>query len=144
MLPLEDSTSGKMFGFYSLLDRYEFKITYVCTVKREDASNTIRYALASRYLNLGIFEKHKRHTQKIFEFSMTHTQPSQLLDVYRAASLSLASEHRTSSISLPYGDNMVRFYHSFVINKETRFVPFLLLLALEYPNYSPIGIYREI
>jgi hypothetical protein len=59
MLPLEDSTSGKMFGFYSLLDRYEFKIAYACTVEREDASNTIRYALASRYLNLDIFEKHR-------------------------------------------------------------------------------------
>ena len=144
MIPLEDSASGRMFGFYSLLDRYEFKIAYVCSIEREDTSNTIRYALASRHLNIDRQEKHKRHVQKTFEFTITHTPSNRLLDLYRAASLSLAKENRTSSLLLPYGENMARFYHSFIITKETRFLPFLLLLSLEYPDYSPIGIYREI
>ena len=144
ILPLEDSSDGKMFGFYSLIDRYEFKIAYVCSVEHEDSSKSIRYALASKHFRLDKPEKAKADRSRIFEFTMTHTPSNNILDIYRVASLSLAQEHRTSSLPLPYGDNMARFYHSFIITKETRFLPFLLLLSLEYPEYSPIGIYYEI
>ena len=144
ILPLEDSVDGTMFGFYSLLDRYGLKIVNVCNVEREDNSKVIRYALAGRYFRFDRSDKEKKDAKRIFEFTMTHSPSTKLIDLFSAATLCNAYEHRATSLPLPFGDNMARFYHSFIITRKTRFLPFLFFLSLEYPQYSPIGIYREI
>ncbi len=144
VLPLEDSVDGTMFGFYSLLDRYGLKIVNVCNIEREDSSKVIRYALAGRYFKSDHSEREKKDAKRIFEFTMTHSPSTRLIELFSAATLCNAVEHRATSLPLPFGDNMARFYHSFVITKKTHFLPFLLFLSLEYPQYSPIGIYREI
>lgn len=144
ILPLEDSVDGKMFGFYSLLDRYALKIAYVCNVEREDNSKNIKYALAGKYFHLSHLEKTKKDIARTFEFTMTQSPSTNLLDLYSAVQTFNALENRISSVYLPYGDNLARFYHSVTISKKTDFLPFLLFLSLEYPDYTPIGIYREI
>ena len=144
ILPLEDSVDGKMFGFYSMLDRYGLKITYVCNVEREDNSKIIKYALAGKHFQTEHLEKGKRDYLRTFEFTMTQSPSTNLLDLYRAVKISNATENRVSSVCLPYGDNLARFYHSVTISRKTNFLPFLLFLSLEYPEYTPIGIYREI
>ena len=144
ILPLEDSADGKMFGFYSLLDRYGLKIAYVCNVEREDNSKNIKYALAGRHFETEHLEKGKKDHARTFEFTMTQSPSTNLLDLYRVVQISNATENRISSVCLPYGDNLARFYHSVTISNKTNFLPFLLFLSLEYPDYTPIGIYREI
>jgi hypothetical protein len=144
ILPLEDSSDGKMFGFYSLLDRYGLKITLVCNVEREDNSKNIKYALAARSFNDEYLEKTKKDLVRTFEFTLTQNPSTNIVDLYTAVALAGATENRVSSVCLPYGDNMARFYHTVSINKKTSFLPFLLFLSLEFPDYTPIGIYREI
>lgn len=144
ILPLDDTSDGKMFGFYSLLDRYELKIACTCSIEREHPSKTIRYSLASKGFRPDLLNKSKKESRRYFEFSLTNTPTPHITDIYRAAAEFSAPEHRTSSISLPYSDNLARFYHSFAITKDTKILPFILFLSLEYPQYTPIGIYCEI
>lgn len=142
ILPLENTTDGKMFGFYSLLDRFELKIDSVSTLESEDSSRSIRYALVGKRFRSAILDSAEQ--KRIFELSITYSPRPQLLELYLAASRWKLKEHRSSSLSLPYNDNMVRFYHSFIIDERSELLPFLIFLTLEYPQYSPIGVYREI
>ncbi len=142
VIPIEDNADGKMFGFYSLIDRFELSIQAVCSVESEN--KTVRYALAGRSFQYRELEKAARAKKKFFEFSLTYDTENATPDIFTAASLCDAELHKTASISLSYNDMRTRFYFSFEITRGADIIAFLMYLWLEYPGYSPIGIYGEI
>ena len=142
ILPIEDNSDGKMFGFYSLLDRFELKIYAVCNIEGE--TKTIRYALAGRNFQYRGIDKHQSKKHRFFEFSLTYDTDFATPDIFEAAAICRADIHKTASLSLPYNDMITRFYFSFRITKSTELFAFLMFLWLEYPQYTPIGIYSEI
>ncbi|MBQ8141420.1 MAG: hypothetical protein IJ038_06990 [Clostridia bacterium] len=144
VIPVENTSDGKMFGFYSLMDRYELKICASCTLESEDSSKTISYALCSRNYRVRELEKASAKKDKIFEFCITHGSGTAPYDIFFAAALCGAGIHRISSLPLPYNDLMTRFFYSFSITEKTDFASFLFYLKSEYEEYTPIGIYFEI
>lgn len=143
LIPIENTSDGRMFGFYSLIDRYELKICSVCTLEDDDTSRLVRYALISKSMWKPNLERSHEDMPRIFEFSLTFDFEDENLGISRAASLCNAKLYRASTLPLPYND-MIRFYYSFKINKLTDLKAFLLYLWFEYPRYTAIGIYKEI
>jgi len=141
IVPIEDNADGRMFGFYSLLDRFELSIQAVCSVETE--TKTVKYALAGRNPFCRELEKILSDRTRFFEISLIDDTSNLISDLFLAASLCGARLRKTASISISYND-MTRFYFSFEIERSTEITAFLTYLRLEYPGYSPIGIYREI
>ena len=144
ILPIENTSDGKMFGFYSLLDRHELRICAVCSVEDEELSKTVRYALAGRNYSSEHVEKFKSTQPKILEFCLTGTAELDLPRIIRAASLCSAEVYRLSGLPSHYDDLTLRFYYSFKLNDNSDLTAFLTYMKLEHPGYSAIGIYREI
>ena len=144
ILPIENTSDGKMFGFYSLLDRYELRICAVCSVEDDELSKTVRYALAGRnYLSEHI-EKSRGSQARIFEFCLTSLAKRDLPDIIRAASLCSAEIYRLSGLPSHYDDMIMKFYYSLKLSDSSTLPAFLTYMKLEHPGYSAIGIYREI
>lgn len=144
IIPIEDTSDGKMFGFYSLIDRYELRLSAVCNIENEDSSKIVRYALVSRNFVSEKTEKLNGKRPKIFEFSLTYGSDSDPFDILCAAEKFYAKIVGISSVFLPYNDTQTRFYYSFNISDTTDLYALLLYLWAEYPQYTPIGIYYEI
>lgn len=142
ILPIENTADGKMFGFYSLMDRYELKISAVCKIEAENSSKTIIYALVGRNTISKIHTRTK--AQKIFEFSLTCYSGLESYDIFEAAKLSSAKLRSFSSIPLAYDTSIARIYYSFTLEGYADMCAFLLYLSLEFPNYTPIGLFFEI
>ena len=144
LLPIENTADGKMFGFYSLLDKHELRISAVCSVEDDELSKTVRYALAGRnYLSEHI-EKAKGSRSMIFEFSLTSFAERDLPSIIQAAALCFAEIYRISGLPSHYGDLTMRFFYSLKLTELSQLTPFLTYMNLEHPGYSAIGIYREI
>lgn len=143
ILPIENSTDGKMFSFYSLLDQYDLRIHSVCNTEYANDAKSIRYALAGKP-NVNHDINHTPSTsKKIFEFSLSVDTNTDSIDITSAAVLCSASIHRISTLPLNYNDT-VRFYYSLRLSEPQELKTFITYLCLEYPQYTPIGLYREI
>ena len=143
VLPIENTSDGKMFGFYSLMDRYELKISAVCKIESEDSSKTIIYALVGRSTVSEIYTRSKA-AQKIFEFSLSCYSGLESYDIFDAAKQSSAKIRSLSSIPLAYDTSVTRVYYSFTMENRADMCAFLLYLSLEFPSYTPIGLFFEI
>ncbi len=144
VIPIENTSDGKMFGFYSLMDRHELRICAVCNVEREDLSKTVRYALVGRNFISEEIEKLCAKRPRAFEFSVLRSKQETIDDITGAISLCGATVSRVSSVETPYDSEMIKFYFSCSISDNTELDVLTIYLQLEHPQYDPIGIYREL
>ncbi len=143
VLPIENTSDGKMFGFYSLMDSYELKIAAVCKIEAENPAKTIIYALVGRSTVSEVYTRTKT-PQKIFEFSLSAYSGLENYDIFDAARLSSAKLRSISSIPLAYDTSITRVYYSFALENRADMCAFLLYLSLEFPSHTPIGLFFEI
>lgn len=143
ILPVENSIDGKMFTFYSLLDRYDLRIYSVCDIERSNDSKSIRYALAGKPNLKHAIKTPNSKSPLIFEFSLSVDTNEVRMDIAPAAALCSARIHRGYTLPLDYNDAL-RFYYSLYISNSDHLKTFITYLCLEYPQYTPIGLYREI
>ena len=59
ILPIENSTDGKLIGFFSLIEKYELKISTVCTVHYADNSRNTKFALLRKNITTQFAAKSK-------------------------------------------------------------------------------------
>jgi hypothetical protein len=138
ILPIENSSDGRLFGFYSLLDRYELHICAVNSLEtNDDPTSNIRFALVGktapkRIGNDALCE---------FEFSIARENSNRLVDLLYAAYEFSATPKKIDTLSLEYDHNLYKHYLTFSIPCQEAYA-FALYLSLEYPNYTPIGFYQ--
>ena len=139
ILPISNSTDGRMKSFYSMLDRYELKIS--ATTDIEDDIGTVRYARVARSCKpIDLKDKNGKY---IFEFSTISSDGEFLASLLTAANISEATQISIDSIPVEYASYLKRFFFSFSLPAQ-KAVIFSLYIALNYQNYIPIGIYKEI
>lgn len=136
ILPIESSSSGKMFSFYSLINKYELKIFAVCDVDEGISGKRTRYALLSRKTLIYNSESKLEY----FEFSITGSKDYCLLDILEAANSSSISVYRIDTLPVPYDDLRFRFHHVFEGRKKD-IIPFITYLNYKFPQYEVIGNY---
>lgn len=136
ILPIESIANGKLFGFYSLIDKYDLKIFAVCDIDEKHSSNRTRYALLSRKILITTQKDHKSY----LEFSLIDDSADALADIMSAAHHCSLGLYRVDSISVPYDDTTLKFYHIFD-SSDSALVPFLMYLDIKHPSCKIVGNY---
>ncbi|MBE6596697.1 MAG: hypothetical protein E7641_03405 [Ruminococcaceae bacterium] len=144
VIPVENTSDGKMFGFYSLIDRYELRICAVCSIESDDLSKTVRYALVGRNFISDEVEKLCSKKPRTFEFSLLKSRLEEIDEIISAVSLCSSKVLRVSSVEHAYDSEMTKFYFSCSLSRATELDVLTVYLQLEHPQYDPIGIYREL
>ena len=135
ILPIE-SAGGKLFSFYSLIDKYDLKIFAVCDLEDGVSDKHTRYALLTRK-NIYFSESVQ---SSYFEFSMTIDNNYSLKTILDAAECCGLSLYRLDTMSVPYDDMTFKFYHIFKSDCAT-VLPFIMYLNYKYPQHEAIGYY---
>ena len=139
ILPIENSTGGKLFSFYSLIDKYDLKIFAICDIEEGNSDKRTRYALISK--KSLIYQQSKKNV--FVEFSMIEDKNYSLKNILEAANLCGLELYRLDTVSSPYDDIAFKFYHVFK-SKNQSVLPFLMYLNYKYPRHEDIGYYIEI
>ena len=136
VLPVHNDRDGKLYSFYSMLDRYELKIVHVVSDENDDARESVTFALVGRWLTLPkATEKHCR-----FEFSII---ASDALPVAEAVSAIGALGGRVIDVGtqpVVYDEPRRRFYFSADM-RECDVLSALIYLSLEHSGFVPVGLY---
>lgn len=135
--PVESSKSGRLFGFYSLLDRSELKICAACTLDSENES--IRYALIGNS-----FPDRAKFTDVTdLEFSVISDEGSFPSDIPRALPIFGAEIIKLDSLPLEYNNIRQKYFFTLRLPAENLRALHLYLSA-EHEQYSPIGAYPTV
>lgn len=140
ILPIENSIEGKLFSFYSLLERYELKICAAVDIDTEEDSH-IRFALVCRGCREPS-ERVLRSTPHTFEFFLLDSNGEFLFDLLELARLCSAELISVDTRPVPYDAQAKRYILSFKL-MGTDAILFRALLPLTYDGYTPIGLYRD-
>jgi len=141
IVPLENTYDGKLFGFYSMLDRYELKIVDCAEIETDDPSKLIRFALVRRGISSRSFNAMlKRHRECIFEFSIAESSGAFMTEVLSAVTETRGVLTKVDSLPVQYDDRQRRFF--FTVSLPPRELSaFCLYLTLEFSSYTFIGLY---
>lgn len=136
ILPVENSSGGRLGSFYAMMDRYELKICAIFELENEETSESVRYALAGRSLPRPIVPSQSC----ALEISLTREDGSRISELLRATAILGATPSRIDFLPLEYDHSFYRLFLTFCIKALD--APSLgLYLSLCYPNYTPIGFY---
>lgn len=141
ILPIENSLDGKLFGFYSLLDRFELKICAVCDIEG-DGDSHIRYALIGRSCREPI-ERVAKSTPFVLEFFVLDSNGDFLDGLLSAARACKAQLLSIDARPVPYDTQSQKFILSFRVSGSDSLL-LRTFLTLYYDSYSPIGLYPYI
>ncbi len=136
IVPIANSTAGRLYSFYAMLDRYELKICDTVLVEGEDGSESTLFALAGRSIDIGV----SRSVPRRFEFSVVHSGAELIGDIIAVAEMLGGRLYSVGAQPLDYDERQSRCY--FAVDFDvTSPVPLALYLGLEYSGYTPIGLY---
>ncbi len=136
ILPVENTGDGRLFGFYSMIDRYELKICAVCELETENTPETIRYALVGKHSPRRL----PKNTDWNFECYISAEAEAFPYDIFRVAPIFEATPIKIDSLPILYDDRAHRFYLTFRIPRHLAYA-FDLYLSKEHPRYTAIGLY---
>ncbi len=136
ILPIENSTDGKLYTFYSMLGRYSLRICAAVLVSDADGANETVFAFAGRKVDALVPKNAKRR----FEFSVIHENAELVSEITQAVSVLGGTLCDVASQTLDY-DGVGRKYY-FAADFDTLSPLALgLFVSLEYPRYETVGVY---
>ncbi|MBQ4064650.1 MAG: hypothetical protein IJD10_00975 [Clostridia bacterium] len=130
LLPVENTADGRLAGFRSLILKYGLKIASICRVKNPVAEEETVFALLKKSLS---FEE---GGIRYFELQVEAEDLLSLLSSAEACGMKIRGIASTAGSRNRY-DLVTQV-------DEDGFCGFLSLLHLEYPDFSPLGIYTEL
>ncbi len=139
ILPVENSQSGRLFGFYSMLDRYELKICALCRLDGGNPSESIKYALVGR----AVPDRIPKNLDWCFECSVVADSGAVIGDISGICGIFEGRLLKVDSLPVEYDENLQKYYFTFGI-PEKCISGFELYLSREYARYSPIGLYPTV
>ena len=137
IIPIENTTDGKLVNFYSIIDRYELKILSTCEIESSDGNQVTRYALLKRHLIIPNGER------CCIEFNFVSTQTNTLKDLIEISSLLGLSIHRIDSLPLRYNKSSFEI-SSVLYGTLDDIMKFILFLKLNIPQHTILGLYNNV
>ena len=137
ILPIENSTDGKLYSFYAMLDRYDLKICHKVHIAGEDGAESVGFALAGRRVG----ESDSREDIMRFEFSLVGEGADFISDVLGVVDTLGGRISSVGTQPVPYDDRSRRCYFA-VDMSNAAWIPMALYMNLEYPAYTPLGLYK--
>ena len=136
ILPIENADGGKLYSFYSLIDKYELKI---CTTARcvTDDEQDVVYALVSKSISPAVITApHMR-----FEFTTVGEQGDHIGEVIKALQHLSCNIYSLNTRPIEYDYQKQKCIFSVDV-PDNSLAPLLIYLENEYPRYTPIGLYK--
>jgi hypothetical protein len=134
ILPVENSTEGRLSSFARLIERYELKLAATCDVSVGEGKIT-KFALLRRSIEPLIPKDPLPH---YFAFSCELSEELGVEDLTGAAAL---CGLRWEQLDLNRAENVL---HGVLREGEGDLPAYLLYLAMEAPSYTPMGIYPHL
>ncbi len=143
ILPVETSEDGKLLSFYELIFKYGFKIIAVCDLR--SGSGYTRYALLSKsFTSKGLLLRTKTRN-RYFEFFIENGDNPDLEDLLCAADFCSLKLRRIDTLNMKKDSNGKETYICPVFRADgADMTTFLSYLAIDCPDFIPIGIYTQI
>ena len=144
ILPLENSSDGKLLRFYSLLTKYDLRIAYVTSVTAYDTDVTTRYALLRR--NLSVPRPEDTDALGMYlELRMTADEDIPLFRILAAADAYHLSLIRVDSVPGPNEDDD-RIAYDLILRVDDGGDPASMLTYcyLLVPGFTLLGIYLDL
>ena len=140
ILPIANSTDGRLISFYTLLDRYDLKICEVFSIEDETAQS-IYYARVGRSCKEPSY-RHSLEQEFIFEFSILSSSADFTTPLLLAAEAAGARLISIDSIPIEYTSTLQSFFFSFSVSAK-RMLPFRLFVAFSEQSSTPLGLYQS-
>lgn len=136
IVPIENTIDGKLLTFYSLMDRFDIKISMVCDIEAEDGSERTRYALLKYHLS-----KPNSIDNKIYyEFNHTSSNEIEIAKIIEAAVLCGLTVSRVDSLPLIHNDSNF-IMHTVVCGNKNDILNYLVYLSIYVPQFNTIALY---
>ena len=144
ILPLENSSDGKLLRFYSLLTKYDLRIAYVTQITAYDTDVTTRYALLRR--NVTVPRPEDTDALGLYlELRMTSDEQTPLFRILSAADAYHLSLVRVDSVPGPNEDDD-RTAYDLILRAEDGgdLASMLTYCYLLVPGFTLLGIYLDL
>lgn len=137
LLPIENRIDGKLYSFYSMLDKYELKICRTVSLSGDEDSQNVTLALASK--SLPTLKSLPRSCR--LEFSVVRERSDEVGSIISISEFLGARVSSLGTQPIPYDDLKQRCYFAFDFHGASP-LPLIMYMLLEYPRSSIIGIYQ--
>ena len=136
ILPIENAEGGKLYSFYSLIDKYELKIciTERCTT---DDEQDVLYALVAKSISPVVISA----PQLRFEFTTIGERGDHIGEVIKALRHLSCDIYSLSTRPIEYDYQKQKCIFSVDVPNNS-LAPLLIYLENEYPRYTSIGLYK--
>ncbi len=139
ILPIENSSEGRLTSFLRLIEQFDLKITATCDILGNGSARSTRFALLRRNL-LPVVTAKPLDQYLALSLPAEHTPTSADL-LYAAALLGLPCR-RTDSIPRQGAEHLTDTHFVFQTT-EGDLRAFLLYLAMEAPHATLLGLYSH-
>ncbi|MGM9625940.1 MAG: prephenate dehydratase domain-containing protein [Eubacteriales bacterium] len=144
ILPMENSVDGKLLRFYALLNKYDLRIAYTCSVTTEDTDVTTRYALLRKSVAVPHPQEIAEDEGLYMECRVILRDDHPLSDLLCAAVRYHLKLTRVDSIPTDYGDG--EYVYDLILRAEegADFAAMITYLHLLVPQFTLFGIYLTV
>lgn len=134
--PVENTDSGKLISFYSLISNYNFKIIKTCDVEHTGGDGSTKFALISPApVYFG---------GRNIEISVTPRDTEKIGRILRTATFMGLKMKRIDSVPFAHITGEYSFYILFEANDTGAVTNLLTFLCLDEISFTPIGIFDNI
>jgi prephenate dehydratase len=146
ILPIENSSEGRLATFRNLINKYELKIVMTCLVMTSENGAETRFALIKKNIERIPLVGHPKKTE-LFEFSViiTSIEPASagLLDIQTAAKYFGLTLYKVDWAPVSYSDT--EYTQNLVFSTDVAELDsFICYLLIEAPQFIAIGIYPHL
>ncbi len=138
ILPIENSSDGKLFGFYRMLEKNDLNICATLDIDHPDMDAHTRYALISRHSVF--FENISPLQLELFFYSTDNHELAELMCVAQTLAISIS---RIDSLPLRHQNDGFRGYITVSLTPHYLAI-FLCYLWLFKTDYLVLGLYIHI
>ena len=138
ILPLENTSEGRLIGFIKLIDKFSLRINAICNVSAANGERSTQFALLSKRISMEPTNSSERFLEIVFRPSDDFTVCNLLL----AAQLCNLSLYRMDSLPDSECENGYLFHITMQASKESNLSTFLLYLFMEIPQHRLVGFYQ--
>ena len=137
ILPVENNTDGKLYSFYSMIDRYELRLCDVTHMVGEDGAERTIFALVARTVT----QPQNKNIRQRFEFSVALDGTELPYDIIVAVQTLGGEVSSVGTQPVPYDDTGNKYY--FTVDIDVRgALATAFYVSREYPRYTPLGLYQ--
>ena len=140
IIPIETSETGKLARFYSLINKYDLKIASVLNISSPDKTSETGFALIRKNID---YPKLKLGRPDFFEMFVMLNETETFSEILAAAEFCHMSLYRIDSFPISHQGG--KYTLCPVFKTENSVIDsFLLYMALDFPRYTPKGIYSQL